>query len=430
MKTVLGIVAMAVLASACGARTSDNHTGGKTSWLSACNEDVDCSTLEDAVCAARLCTVVCSDGCSIGGTTCVAVATDDSRGSGETQACLPECEGDADCERFGPGYTCESRVCVSDGVEVIDPTPSANSSPGGSTNDPTSSETTDSNPVRDLSGIVLLDTGDDGDNQTLDDADAPNGFNSAGRWYTYSDIGVCMADELPNEDTDASLYPAQGAYFTPTSYAALGVPVPPELLPSAPNNTHGLRVSGSGHEYFGAGLGLRFDAAYAGTEPGIDVQGAGYNGIRFWVYSSMRSAIIVKLQDAYSVPEGGLCEPRGPFPECVGPENCINAGAYTIEVDSSWRLYEIYFADVLDDPATDAYEAGPLMRANWAGFDVEGNEIKDILPTPDRIYGLAFQTASAEGDDGAFDFIIDNVGFIEANGPADNGNGRFAPESQ
>ncbi len=154
-------------------------------------------------------------------------------------------------------------------------------------------------------------------------------------------------------------------------------------------------------------------------------------GIRFWVYSPQAMDVVVKLEDAYSTPEAGLCEPRGPYPECKGTENCGNAPstdiAGNIVVGPAWQLYELYFASVSDDPTTQAIERGPFLRANWSGDDIDGNPMSEIPPTPDRIFQLKFQTAVAEGD-GTFDLIIDNVGFIEANGPEDNAQGAFAPE--
>ncbi len=286
-------------------------------------------------------------------------------------------------------------------------------------------------PVRDIPGVVLLDNGDDGNNTPLEDPDSPAGFNSYGFWYTYDDFEACMGTEDPNPDMTTVLNPPQGSMLATTPYSTLQIAPPPEELKNAPDNTNGIRFSGSSHEYFGAGLGFKFDGAYVTGTPGIDLKAAGYTGIRFWVYSPIESNFIVKLQDAYSTPEAGLCVPRGPFPECAGEQNCENApstdGAQeNIEVGPTWRLYEIYFTEVADDPATTAIEQGPLVRADWPGEDINGNAMKEIAPTPNRIFQLQFQTASAEMD-GSFDLIIDNVGFIVANGPEDNAMGVFDP---
>jgi hypothetical protein len=48
-----------------------------------------------------------------------------------------------------------------------------------------------------------------------------------------------------------------------------------------------------------------------------------------------------------------------------------------------------------------------------------GVDIKTLPAEPTHIFQLQFQTASAPGDSGTFDLIIDNFGFIEAGGPAD-----------
>lgn len=84
--------------------------------------------------------------------------------------------------------------------------------------------------------------------------------------------------------------------FTTTPYSELGIQPPPETLEHAPNNTHGIRFTGSGHYYFGAGLGFKFETAYGTSNPGLDFAAAGYTGIRFWVYSPFLTDYIVKLQ--------------------------------------------------------------------------------------------------------------------------------------
>lgn len=290
----------------------------------------------------------------------------------------------------------------------------------------------ETSPVHDVPGVVLLDTGDDGNNTPLEDTKAPAGFSSYGFWYTYDDFEACRGTDDPNYDTLVSrlLTPAQGSPFTTTPYSALGIQPPPETLERAPSNTHAMRFTGSGHHYFGAGLGFKFDNAYVGGNPGIDFKAAGYTGIRFWVYSPIPMDYIVKLQDAYSTPEAGLCTPRGPFPVCAGPQNCENApsteSVMNIKAEATWKLYELYFAEVADDPATPAIEQGPFLRANWDGVANDGRDMRDIPPVPDRIFQLQFQTASAEQNN-TFDLILDNVGFIVANGPEDNALGVFEP---
>lgn len=485
MRTGLRVMGVVLVLSACGARTDDNHTGGKTSWLSGCKKDADCNSLEDAVCASRLCTTTCESSCSVSGTTCVFIATSDAVDDVASQACLPECERDADCERFGDNYGCEVGVCALDSLQVrasesspvasdedasvgttgesseddvattdpADEASSTNATPPPNPAPPPPNldvppaipsapseipieggdASTPSNAVRDLSGIVLLDTGEDGDNVGLPDWDSPVGFDSYGFWYTYDDIGYCWGDEDPSPDIEATLYPAKGGLFTTTPYTSLGIQPPPEDLPNAPDNTYGIRISGGGHEYFGAGLGYKFEMAFGSGNQGLDFETAGYTGIRFWAYSPIQSSFLVKLEDAYSTAEAGLCVPRGAFPECEGPENCTNAPTLPnqpIELGPQWQLYEVYFAAVQDDPATSTVERGPLARSNWAGVDVQQNEIKTIPPTPDRIFQIKFQTWGAEGETGVFDFIIDNVGFIEANGPEDNANGQFVTPAE
>jgi hypothetical protein len=291
---------------------------------------------------------------------------------------------------------------------------------------------TKESPVRDLPGVILLDTGDDGDNVPLEDESPPAGFSSYGFWYTYHDIGACENTAEPNPDTEATMVPAQGSNLTTTPYAAIGIQPPPEQLPNAPDNTHGIRFSGGGQEYFGAGLGFKLEKAYADSNnQGMDFVAAGIVGFRFWAYSSIDSDYIFKVQDLYSTPEAGKCVPRGPFPACEGPQNCENAPATgniipgtapevsvpNIEVGPTWKLFEVYLTtQVADDPNTPAVEIGPLLRSNWDGIDTSTppRDIKELPAEPAHIFQLQFQTASAPGETGQFDLIIDNFGFILA----------------
>lgn len=286
---------------------------------------------------------------------------------------------------------------------------------------------TKESPVHDLPGITLLDTGDDGNNTPLEDESAPAGFSSYGFWYTYDDKTSCMGTEDPNLDTFTDLVPAQGANLTTTPYSSLmvaGVPIqpPPEQLPNAPENTHGIRFSGGDQEYFGAGLGFKLENAYAAANnQGVNFAGAGYAGFRFWAYSSTGTSFIFKTQDLYSDPAPAQCVPRGPHPECVGPQNCENAPAITFPLAANtWTLVEAYFK-APPTPITEGTSQvhGPLARSNWDGVDVTGRDIKTLPSEPAHIYQLQFQTASAPGTGNSFDLIIDNFGFIEAGSAAD-----------
>ncbi len=296
--------------------------------------------------------------------------------------------------------------------------------------------TTKESPVRDLPGVILLDTGDDGNNTPLEDESAPAGFSSYGFWYTYDDKLACRNTDEPNMDDFTEVVPAEGSTFTTTAYSALMIAPPPEQLPNAPENTHGIRFSGRDQEYFGAGLGFKLEGAYSSPNKGIDFVAAGIAGFRFWAYSPLPDAsFIFKVQDLYSTPEAGMCVPRGAYPGCEGPQNCENAPATGNEVADSdpvfrvpnvvagpaWKLFEVYLtAQVADDPNTPAVEMGPLLRSNWDGKDTMGRDIKTLPGEPSHIYQLQFQTASAPGPGMGFDLIIDNFGFILAGGPEDN----------
>ncbi len=283
-------------------------------------------------------------------------------------------------------------------------------------------------PVRDIPGVILLDTGEEGEGQVpLTDPAPPAGFNSYGFWYTYHDVKTCRGDEETVEDMGETVVPDQGANFTVTPYASVPeVNPPPETLPNAPNNANALRISGSAHTYFGAGLGFKLDAAFAGAAPGVDFQAAGIVGVRFWATTPLGTATapvsyMVKMQDRYSTPEAGLCTERLPYPGCQGPERCQNAAVATVPVTNEWRLYEVYFmATVADEATTPELEIGPMERGDWGGILANDDTTvigPDLPPVPSAVYQLQFQTS-----DGSlpFDLWVDNFGFIIGGSEADN----------
>jgi hypothetical protein len=284
---------------------------------------------------------------------------------------------------------------------------------------------TKKSPVHDIPGVTLLDTGDDGNNTPLEDDEAPAGFSSYGFWYTYDDKTSCMGTEDPNLDMLTDLVPPQGSNLTTTPYSALQISPPPEQLPNAPDNTHGIRFSGGDQEYFGAGLGFKLENAYAASNnQGVDFTVKGkYSGFRFWAYSSTGTSYIFKTQDLYSTPESLQCTPRGPHPECLGPQNCENAPSITFPLAANvWSYVEVYFKA----PPTPVVEGtqqvqGPLVRANWDGVDnsTPPRDIKTLPAEPTHVFQLQFQTSAPPGPGGKFDLIIDNFGFIEAGSAAD-----------
>lgn len=113
----VGIWGGALAGVGCGARTAE-EVGGKTSWLSSCEHDSDCSRLDEAKCVQNLCTVECeSNGCgSIEGTRCAPK----QEGCFEDAACLPRCTEPADCRTFGEDYGCISGACVLDSCVTPD----------------------------------------------------------------------------------------------------------------------------------------------------------------------------------------------------------------------------------------------------------------------------------------------------------------------
>lgn len=55
----VGFVVVALACLGCGASSSGGESGGKTNWLSPCERDADCRSLEDAVCNDLVCTPRC-----------------------------------------------------------------------------------------------------------------------------------------------------------------------------------------------------------------------------------------------------------------------------------------------------------------------------------------------------------------------------------
>lgn len=281
-------------------------------------------------------------------------------------------------------------------------------------------------PVRDIDGVILLDNAEEGLGQLpLADEEAPAGFSSYGFWYTYHDVGTCEDDGLLVTDMGGAVTPEQGADFTVTPYAAEPTVNPhPETLPNERTNENALRITGANHTYFGAGLGFKFDNAYAGTAPGVNLTAAGIVGIRFWATTTSPASYIVKMHDKYSTPEADLCDPRKPPPGCEGAQNCENAPTVTVGVTNAWQLYEVYFtAEVEDDPATPEFEIGPMVRGDWGGITtIDGATTigPNLPPEPSAVYQLQFQTS-----DGSlpFDLWVDNFGFILAGGAADDSAG-------
>lgn len=282
----------------------------------------------------------------------------------------------------------------------------------------------DVSPIRDLPGVILLDTGDDGDNMPLADDTPPPEFNAYGFWYTYDDLASCRGSGDPNIDLDgAVLQPstAGGVAFVTTPYSAIGVTPPPETLPNAADNTHGIRFSGSGHQYFGAGLGFKLETAYlARNNRGVNFVTAGIAGFRFWAFSSVGGSYIFKTPDLYSTPEAGQCEPLGPYPECTGTvQNCENAPAITFSLAAGeWTYVEAFFGPAAQVTSGPAQVYGPLVRQDWPGTDIAGREMKSIPAEPTGVFQMQFQTDAAT-QDAPFDLIVDNVGFIVKGGPVD-----------
>ncbi len=193
------VVAVGLLAG-CGARSTD-EIGGKTSWLSRCDRDADCASLNGGRCVQNLCTARCEpSSCDkVSGTAC---ATSNVAACITEPTCLPTCSRQGDCAAFGSGYDCIGSVCVvgcgetqgSVSVDVSDETNAEETSLDGGTT-----------PA--LSGPATAET-PSASNPTSPTSEAPNATQSAE-----------VASEVPELTTSAEP-PEQTSETTSSSSAA------------------------------------------------------------------------------------------------------------------------------------------------------------------------------------------------------------------
>ncbi len=115
--TLLELLAALCLVGAiagCGASTtSDPDNGSKTNWLSACESDDDCGSLE---CVDKVCTEKCG-----ASSDCEHFRTDATCTTGSTgtiRACLVECDGDSDCK--DDRLACVDARCIAEADEPCD----------------------------------------------------------------------------------------------------------------------------------------------------------------------------------------------------------------------------------------------------------------------------------------------------------------------
>jgi hypothetical protein len=145
MNRTFTVFALLVCLTACGANTdSGNPTGGRTNWLSHCDEDRDCAELPNALCVDQKCTKLCAEDAECAG---LGVDAECGEAANESDGSEHVCVATSDSEG-----NCDAAVCVGDetqfdtdvtesDVEVTDPEVTDSNVTGSETTD---SETTGS----------------------------------------------------------------------------------------------------------------------------------------------------------------------------------------------------------------------------------------------------------------------------------------------
>lgn len=264
---------------------------------------------------------------------------------------------------------------------------------------------------RAIEGVILVSNAEGGDKATLQD---PALIESA--WFSYDDLGEC-----DNMNKIGETQPPGGDGFFTTDYASAGV-TPPAETAGQSSNAYGVRLWGTAHSMWGAGMG--FDLA-KGQPLNLTEPQRNFVGLRFLGYAPTPQSVKVKLQDVLSVPSGNVCKPRDE--SLCDDQGCFNAPFTTVQLTPEWKEYRIYFnKTVSDDPNTPAVELGPMAReATWGianegamldGMPVDDARLRAEPPRIDMAYQIQFETSDGSQD---FDIWVDNVGFIVAGGPAD-----------
>lgn len=149
-----------LLATACGARTSDGVTGGNTNWLASCTTDAQCDD-DDAVCVSKRCLSPCEDNadCPTRGATCSAVTVHEvAQGTCATQTprdmCTPTCDSDDDCTQWGDAFTCADGACT---PKCTDPVSTPPTTPPNVSTPPTPTPTSAPSPAPVGECMIVID---------------------------------------------------------------------------------------------------------------------------------------------------------------------------------------------------------------------------------------------------------------------------------
>jgi hypothetical protein len=259
-----------------------------------------------------------------------------------------------------------------------------------------------------------------------------------GYWYTYDDRQECVHPDFASgmsvpcggescaasgdaTKTDPPTAPYGEGQFAMRAYAAAGVDAP-TLEGKQKKNEWGIRITGGGNTYFGAGVGVGLNNP--GTLQAKDI--SMYTGLRFLAKSGDGEPIRlrVKIKDAFSEPFAGNCINRQNVCTaetcqcCDGMGKACEAGsagtltqgchddptapvAATAVSGTEWKLYEIGFDDFVSE--------------GW-GSHLEGQNPADTGLDTTQAYQVQFQVQTdatpATSPLAPFDLWLDNIGFV------------------
>jgi hypothetical protein len=288
-------------------------------------------------------------------------------------------------------------------------------------------------PTRDLEealGVVLIENAEDGDATLLQDEE----LGIIGYWYSYDDRQECVHPDFEDMltatcgtnacaasggdmPTDPPPAPYGGTFVT-KKYAEAGTTGPGKEGKQKANEG-GIRLTGGGHIYFGAGVGVALNNP--GTMQPYDLAAQGFTGVRFLAKSGDGNPIKlrVKIKDAFSEPEGDNCDVRQNVCSPAGCECCDETGmtcapnvlqgchddplapaALTAVTSGDWEIYEIPFS--------------AFVREGW-GTHEKGMEPPSDALDATQAYQLQFQVQTdmtpANMPLAPFDLWLDNIGF-------------------
>jgi hypothetical protein len=245
-----------------------------------------------------------------------------------------------------------------------------------------------------------------------------------GGWYTYDDTKSCSNTAFQSGDPIPGTINPPPTAFSYQTYA--GNPAAPAAEGEQSGNGAGLHFWGDQHSGFAGGMGVQLK-----NEGVFDLAAAGYVGVRFIGWASKETMLDVKLSDSLSEAKPGGVDGECKFNDwdlgCVYPgdaapsydQGCFNTPLANVTLNTTWREYRVFFnKSVQDDPATPAYEIGPMVRGMWGTTDAGESIDNTKFPLRlNQVYQFQVQTTGAD----PFDIWLDNVGFILPGGAADTG---------